>query len=168
LIKLVTATRVCELGADLHSLSHRLHPSTLKILGLVAAVRAFCKEFEQQQAVHVDFCHEKVPRNVPEEECQAAHSGANRAEVRLECLDGRLHLAVSDRGSGFDSTKPAEQRGTGLRSMEERLRVLGGQLDVRSRPWKALELTRGCPLSAMVGVRLEPQNSRAVPRRVGP
>jgi len=151
--------RVCELGADLHSLSHRLHPSTLKVLGLVAAVRAFCKEFEQQQGVHVEFGHEKVPRDVPEdaELCLfriaqeglrniKRHSGANRAEVCLECLDGRLHLAVSDRGSGFDSTKPAEQRGIGLRSMEERLRVLGGHLEVRSRPMEGTRIDAWLPL----------------------
>ena len=151
--------RVCELGADLHSLSHRLHPSTLKVLGLVAAVRAFCKEFEQQQGVHIDFGHEKVPREVPEdvELCLfriaqeslrnvKRHSGANRAEVRLDCVDGRLHLAVSDRGSGFDSNKPAEQRGIGLRSMEERLRALGGHLEVRSRPREGARIDAWLPL----------------------
>jgi len=151
--------RVCELGADLHSLSHRLHPSTLKVLGLVAAVRAFCKEFEQQQGVQIDFGHEKVPREVPEdvELCLfriaqeslrnvKRHSGANRAEVRLDCVDGRLHLAVSDRGSGFDSNKPAEQRGIGLRSMEERLRALGGHLEVRSRPMEGARIDAWLPL----------------------
>jgi signal transduction histidine kinase len=151
--------RVCELGADLHSLSHRLHPSTLKVLGLVAAVRAFCREFEAQQGVHVDFGHEKVPRDVPEdaELCLfriaqeslrnvKRHSGAERAEVHLEWLDGRLHLAVSDRGSGFDSNKPAEQRGIGLRSMEERLRVLGGHLEVHSQPMEGTRIDAWLPL----------------------
>ena len=151
--------RVCELGADLHSLSHRLHPSTLKVLGLVAAVRTFCREFETQQGVQVDFGHEKVPRDVPEdaELCLfriaqeglrnvKRHSGANRAEVRLESLDGTLHLTVSDRGSGFDSNKPAERRGIGLRSMEERLRVLGGHLEVDSRPMEGTRIDAWLPL----------------------
>ena len=106
--------RVGELGADLHSLSHRLHSSTLESLGLLVGLEAFCKEFADQQGVQVDFVHQNVPRGVPADAAlcmfritQEAlrnikrHSGANRAEVRLEQLDGRLHLSVSDRGRGY-------------------------------------------------------------------
>ena len=71
------------------------------------------------------------------------HSGADRAEVRLEQKDGRLHLSVSDCGRGFDSNKPPAEHGIGIRSMEERLRLLGGKLEIQSRPWKELELTHG-------------------------
>jgi len=101
--------RVSELGADLHSLSHRLHSSTLESLGLLAGVEAFCKEFAEQQEMRVDFVHGNVPRGVPADAAlcmfritQEAlrnikrHSGANRAEVRLEQEDGRLHLSVQD------------------------------------------------------------------------
>src|SRR6185437_10454121 len=41
--------RVSELGADLHSLSHRLHSSTLENLGLLVGLEAYCKEFAEQQ-----------------------------------------------------------------------------------------------------------------------
>jgi signal transduction histidine kinase len=43
--------RVSELGADLCSLSHRLHSSTLESLGLVAGLKAFCEEFSDQQSI---------------------------------------------------------------------------------------------------------------------
>jgi len=46
-----------ELGADLHTLSHHLHSSTLERLGLVPGVSAFCKEFQAQQGVRVQFTH---------------------------------------------------------------------------------------------------------------
>jgi PAS domain S-box-containing protein len=52
--------RVCELGADLHVLSHRLHPSTLENLGLVAGAMAFCEEFTDQQEIQVDFTYDNV------------------------------------------------------------------------------------------------------------
>ncbi len=39
---------VGELGDDLHSLSHRLHSSTLDTLGLVAGLKSLCKEFRWQ------------------------------------------------------------------------------------------------------------------------
>src|SRR5262245_13357722 len=61
------SNRATELGMDLHSLSHRLHPSTLRNLGLVASVKSFCAEFEEQQGIKVKFTHENVPRVIPED-----------------------------------------------------------------------------------------------------
>src|SRR5271157_714275 len=151
--------RVSELGADLHSLSHRLHSSTLESLGLLVGLEAFCKEFAEQQGVQVDFVHENVPHDVPADAAlcmfritQEAlrnikkHSGANRAEVRLEQLDGRLHLSVSDRGRGFNSNKPPAERGIGIHSMEERLRLLGGKLEIQSRPMEGTRIDAWLPL----------------------
>jgi len=150
--------RVCELGADLHSLSHRLHPSTLRVLGLVAAVKTLCEEFEEQQGVQVEFADKNVPRDIPEDAQLCLfriaqeglrnikrHSGADRAEVHLEWLDQRLHLEVADRGRGFDPKKPAGY-GIGLRSMEERLRVLGGRLEIHSRPMEGTRIDAWLPL----------------------
>jgi PAS domain S-box-containing protein len=151
--------RISELGADLHSLSHRLHSSTLESLGLLVGLEAFCKEFAEQQGVQVDFVHENVPRGVPADAAlcmfritQEAlrnikrHSGANRAEVRLEQLDGRLHLSVSDPGRGFNSNKPPAEYGIGIHSMEERLRLLGGKLEIRSRPMEGTRIDAWLPL----------------------
>jgi len=153
------SNRASELGADLHSLSHSLHPSTLRALGLVAGLKGFCEEFAEQHGVQIDFGHENVPRGIPEEPAlclfriaQEAlrnvkrHSGANRAEVHVEWLDGRLHLSVSDRGRGLDWNKPAAECGIGLRSMEERLRVLGGRLEVHSGPMEGTRIDAWLPL----------------------
>ena len=151
--------RISELGADLHSLSHRLHSSTLESLGLLVGLEAFCREFAEQQGVHVDFVHENVPHGVPADAglcmfriTQEAlrnikrHSGADRAEVCLEQLDGRLHLSVSDRGRGLNSNQPPAERGIGIRSMEERLRLLGGRLEIQSRPMGGTRIDAWLPL----------------------
>lgn len=53
------------IGADLHSLSHRLHSCTLEGLGLVAGISSFCDEFSEQQGVHVDFAHKDLPPSIP-------------------------------------------------------------------------------------------------------
>jgi integral membrane sensor domain MASE1 len=58
--------RICELGADMHCLSHQLHSSTLETLGLVAGVRGFCEEFSDTEHVQVHFTHENVPRSIRE------------------------------------------------------------------------------------------------------
>jgi PAS domain S-box-containing protein len=152
--------RISELGADLHSLSHRLHSSTLESLGLVAGLKAFCEEFSDQHDIQVDFASENVPRGIPGDMAlcifrigQEAlrnvkrHSGANRAEVRLEWSGDKLHLSVSDRGTGFDPSKPSGERGIGIRSMEERLRPLGGQLEIHSRRMEGTRIHAWLPFN---------------------
>ncbi len=154
--------RVSELGADLHSLSHRLHSSTLESLGLLVGLEAFCQEFAEQHGLQVDFVHENVPRGVPADAAlcmfritQEAlrnikrHSGANRAEVRLEQLDGRLHLSVSDRGKGFNPNHPPAERGIGIHSMEERLRLLGGKLEIQSWPLAGTRIDAWLPVEVL-------------------
>ena len=137
---------VSELAADLHSLSHRLHSSTLETLGLVPGISAFCREFEEQQGLHVEFNAENVPRTVPsdialclfrvtQEALRNAkrHSGANSARVGLRCEQEKLHLSVSDNGRGFQVRMKYSSSGIGIRSMQERLRLVGGQLLIRSK-----------------------------------
>jgi two-component sensor histidine kinase/ABC-type uncharacterized transport system substrate-binding protein len=139
--------QVSELASDLHDLSHRLHSSTLERLGLVAGVRAFCKEFGDHQGLRVDFIHENVPPSVPPEAAlclfriaQEAlrnvkrHSGADSAEVRLEWRGEKLHLSVTDKGRGFYRQWRSAEAGIGIQSMEERLRLVGGHLEIHSRP----------------------------------
>jgi signal transduction histidine kinase len=150
--------RVSEIGADLHSLSHALHSSTLENLGLVAGLKAMCDEFAEQQEIQVDFSHENVLHEIPGDTALCLfriaqeglrnikrHSRANRAEVHLGWLDGTLHLSVLDRGRGFDSNKPAAERGIGIRSMEERLRVLGGRLEIHSQPLEGTRIDAWLP-----------------------
>jgi signal transduction histidine kinase len=135
-----------------------LHSSTLESLGLVAGVKGFCKEFAEQQGIQVDFVHENVPpipgdaalcmfriaqealRNVKK------HSGAARAEVRLELLGEELHLSVSDRGNGFEPIEHLGKNGIGLCSMEERVRILGGHLEIYSRPMQGSKIEACLPL----------------------
>ena len=151
--------QIGELGADLHSLSHSLHSSTLESLGLVAGIKAFCKEFAEQQEIQVEFAHENVPRGVPADAALCLfrvaqeglrnikrHSGANKAEVRLEASEKKLHLSITDQGRGFDVNKHSPRDGIGIRSMEERLRSLGGQLEISSRPMEGTRINAWLPL----------------------
>jgi PAS domain S-box-containing protein len=137
---------VSELTSDLHSLSHRLHSSTLETLGLVAGVSAFCREFQDQNGVEIEFVHENVPRDIPPDVALCTfrvaqealrnvkrHSGTDHAEIRLEWKDKKLHLSVSDKGIGFNPSIRSSLAGIGIRSMEERLRLVGGYLEVHSR-----------------------------------
>jgi signal transduction histidine kinase len=151
---------IAEIGADLHSLSHRLHSSTLDSLGLVAGVKAFCREFAEQQEIQIDFADENVPSGVPGDVALCLfrivqeglrnikrHSGADKAGVRVERVGERLHLSVTDQGRGFDTQTRSAAGGIGIRSMEERLRPLGGKLEIYSRPMGGTRIDVWLPLS---------------------
>jgi len=67
------------------------------------------------------------------------HGGAQNVSLRLEKTD-RIHLRIVDDGRGFEMNAPDWRRGLGLRSMEERVRLLGGKVEVKSQPGKGTEV----------------------------
>ena len=112
-----------EIGADLHSLSHRLHSSTLESLGLVSGVSAYCGDFTEQHDIQVDFMHKEIPRYIPPEVALCIfrlvqeglrnvkkHSGAVRAEVFLEGVADKLHLSLADEGIALIPRKVQRKR----------------------------------------------------------
>ena len=148
-----------ELGSDLHTLSHQLHSSTLERLGLVAGVGFFCKEFTAQYGPPVAFSHLDVPRSVSPEVALCLfrivqeglrnvqkHSGAAHAQVRLEIVDGMLHLSVSDDGAGFDVEGETDRRGIGIWSMRERVRTVGGRFEIHSERQKGTRIDVWAPV----------------------
>ena len=149
-----------ELGVDLHRLSHRLHSSALETLGLVAGLRTFCREFTEQQAIQVDFTHNDVPSGISKDASLCLfrilqeglrnvkkHSGSDRAEVRLQVVGENLHLSIADWGRGFDTKVRSREAGIGIRSMEERLRLLGGNFQVQARPMDGTRIDAWLPFT---------------------
>jgi PAS domain S-box-containing protein len=137
----------CEVARDVEALSHELHSSKLEYLGIVGAARNFCKEVSERQKVEIDFrSHDlspALPTNVSlslfrvlQEALRNAtmHSGVKRFEVRLWGSSGETHLTVSDLGAGFDTEAALKSTGLGLTSMQERLRLVHGELSIKSQP----------------------------------
>jgi signal transduction histidine kinase len=151
--------RLSELGTDMHSLSHQLHSSTLESLGLVPGVRAFCREFGEAERVQVDFAQEDIPSSIPGDAALCLfrivqeglrnvkkHSGVGEANVRIERSGGNIHLTVSDHGKGFDLGALPVGCGIGLWSMQERLRLLGGRLQIQSHLMQGTRIDAWVPL----------------------
>jgi PAS domain S-box-containing protein len=149
-----------EIGADIQSLSHELHSSRLQYLGLAAALRGFCQEFSEQQKVEVDFNAHDLPSPLPPDislcffrvlqealHNAAKHSGVRHFEVRLWGTSGEIHLTITDPGVGFDIEATKANRGLGLISMQERLKLLHGILAIES------QLGRGTTIHASVPLR---------------
>ena len=154
-----------EIGADLHTLSHRLHSSTLERLGLVPGVRALCKEFEVQQGIEIDFLSSDVPRSVHPDVALCLfriaqeglrnikkYSGVVKAQIRLRGTSDKLFLSVSDKGIGFDVHDLAKKEGLGIRSMEERAYFLGGRLEIHSKHGEGTRIEAYVPLRPKSGL----------------
>jgi signal transduction histidine kinase/ABC-type uncharacterized transport system substrate-binding protein len=148
-----------ELGADLHTASHRLHPSALMSLGLVSGVSELCKEFATRQGIEIAFCSENIPHSLPpnvalclfrivQESLQnlKKHSGAAQAKVNLRKAGDRLFLSVCDDGAGFDAKEMGDKLGLGIRSMRERARLVGGQFEIHSELGKGTRIEARVPL----------------------
>lgn len=151
-----------ELTSDVHRLSHQLHPSKLEDLGLVTAVRSYCHELSKQTKLTVKFSDANVPRSLPREIAlclyrivQEAlrnvikHSGSKTAVVELMAGSREICLAVSDSGKGFDMEASRGGEGLGLASMRERVRSLGGELSICSRPTQGTRVAVRIPFTPM-------------------
>ncbi len=164
-----------QLGEDMHTLSHRLHSSTLEGLGIVAGVGSFCQEFNVQHGAQVAFSHRNLPPSVSPEVALCLfrivqeglrnvqkHSGAAHAEVKLEMLDGKLHLCISDDGAGFSVKDGADRQGLGLWSMRERARLVDGRFEIHSEKEKGTRIDVWTPIELKSGeIRSEPADNAA-------
>jgi PAS domain S-box-containing protein len=136
--------RTTEISNDVQALSHDLHSSQLEYLGVVAGIRSWCKEFGERQGIEID-CRHDVRSILPAEiglclfrvlqeavHNAAKHSGVKRIEVQLEENSGEIHLTIKDLGRGFDVPAARQGRGLGLTSMQERVRLVNGTIEIQS------------------------------------
>jgi PAS domain S-box-containing protein len=137
--------QMVELSNDVQALSHELHSSKLEYLGVVSGMRSWCEEFGERQNMVIDFKSDVssvVPfdigislfRVLQEALHNAAkHSAVKRMEVELWEASNEIHLIVADRGKGFDVEAAIRSQGLGLTSMQERVRLLNGSVEIQSK-----------------------------------
>jgi two-component system sensor histidine kinase UhpB len=135
---------------EIRTMSHLLHPPLLDEVGLESAIRGFIEGFAQRSKIDVNLIvtpgFERLSPDLEitifrvVQECLTnvhRHSESRKAEVRLARRHGCIHLEVSDEGKGIpldkqlDLNSPATL-GVGFRGMRERIRQLGGTLQVHS------------------------------------
>ena len=149
-----------DLTSDVQALSHQLHPSILDNLGLVTAVRSFCREFCEDNGTIVEFTDENIPNDLPREVSlslfrviqealhnAAKYSGETRFAVHLQGRSGEIELEVVDLGVGFDVAGAKRAAGLGLVSMTERIRLLNGSICIESKPNAGTRIRAHVPLA---------------------
>jgi two-component system, NarL family, sensor histidine kinase FusK len=146
-------------------LSHELHPPTLSLLGLGSALKAHCLEVEKRHDVQVRFTTDSEFRRLQPEVALylfriaqealrngAVHGHARQLGVSLAGTGEHVELTVTDDGCGFDvEAARREGRGLGLVSMEERAYVVGGALQIVTRPGQGTTIRVRIPAGARAG-----------------
>ncbi len=138
-----------------------LRPSMLDDLGLIAAIEWQAREISRRSEMEVEVetpagvgISEKLAEDykiciyrVTQEALNnaARHSAGKRAWVKLDQTGEYIAVTIRDDGHGFDSRTT---RGLGLLGMEERVRRLGGKLDITSHPGQGTILRAELPLQA--------------------
>jgi signal transduction histidine kinase len=158
-------TDLVRLSDDVHALSYRLHPSILDDLGLEEALKAECEQVARQGDVRVDVDVQTVPSKLPQDVAlcifrvaQEAlrnvirHAHASVATVTLAMKNGGLNLEVKDNGHGFDLGERVDHPSLGHASMEERIRLVRGRLQIRSTAGQGTTISAWVPLASTAEV----------------
>jgi signal transduction histidine kinase len=150
---------------QVRNLSLDLHPSLLDDLGLVPALRWYMHRQAERAGFAVTVVADSLEAHLPpdlEIVCfrvvqealtnVARHARAQHVLVELRQSDTQLELVIRDDGVGFDVPSALERaaRGAslGLRGMEERVTLVGGQMEIESVLTHGTEIRARFPLVA--------------------
>jgi two-component system sensor histidine kinase UhpB len=139
-----TLTSMRQLALD-------LRPTMLDDLGLIPTLRWYVQNFSNRLNIYSNFeamgLEEKLPPQIEtafyriiQEALNniAKHAQADRVEISLMRRDSKILASIQDNGKGFDLDKvlhpESPERGFGLIGIQERVALLGGQIDIQSRP----------------------------------
>ncbi len=151
-------SQVSEICTAIREVSHGLYSSQLEYLGLGPAIRYLCQDTRLETSRQIKFLEYNLPSHLPSEislclyrvaqealQNIARHSHAQSAAIELKAQNGSLFLEIADDGVGFT---PAQRLGSGLGldSMRERLRSVGGGLEITSAPRRGTRIEAWVPL----------------------
>ncbi len=138
---------------EIRTLSYLLHPPLLDQAGLVSALQWYAQGFSKRSGIYVGVFAEPIGRLPADLELALfrivqesltnvrRHSGSETASIRLEKKSHEIFLEIQDKGRGLATNKntnePNEtdelvEMGVGIPGMQQRLRQLGGRLEIHS------------------------------------
>jgi PAS domain S-box-containing protein len=148
---------------EIRTLSYLLHPPLLDQTGLVSALQWYVEGFTKRSGIQVSILAQSIGRLTSEIETALfrivqesltnvrKHSGSNSVVIRLERSLDDILLEINDNGNGFkvDLEDPENSEfapGVGIPGMKQRLRQLGGILEISSNA-KGTKITAFVPLT---------------------
>ncbi len=138
-----------------------LRPPALEGKGLVVALRSYVETWSTSACVpitfkvigdgHLSFDVEHTLYRVAQEGLSnaARHSRASAVIVNLVFEENQVILIIEDNGTGFDFAEK-QASGFGLISMQDRLKEIGGKLEIRTGIHSGTQLTASIPLPGKI------------------
>jgi signal transduction histidine kinase len=137
---------VDQVSREIRTISHLLHPPLLDVAGLSSAIRWYVDGFSHRSKIEVDLQLDSDLGRLPAEieitmfravqECVTnvyRHSGSEFCSISVQREARRLCMQIRDTGHGMRNRADGEMpTGVGLRGMQERLRRLGGSLQIQT------------------------------------
>ncbi len=147
-----------DLHQKIRTLAQNLRPPMLDTLGLPLALITFCQELSNRTHIPVEVVIDPELPVLPDVYAVTLfrilqegmnniikHAQAARIWVELQREDDQLSLTIQDDGQGFQVDAP-RAHGIGLIGIQERLALVGGELNIRSRPRQGTVLAAHLPL----------------------
>ena len=138
-----------------------LRPPVLDDLGLAGGLASLARSIPQV-GIDVDLADTRVPDHIElalyriAQECLqnvVKHADAKKARLTFAVDNDTARLEIVDDGVGFDTFEHPlgsdEMGGYGLLSMAERAEIVGGRLNIRSRPGAGTAVTATIPLPSV-------------------
>jgi PAS domain S-box-containing protein len=146
---------------ELRTVSYLLHPPLLDEAGLVSALQWYVRGFRERSGIEVELLLVPDMKRLPPEVEMAffrivqesltnihRHSKSVTASIRLTQLADKIVLQIKDQGCGMppDSPKTIRSLGVGILGMRQRLKQLGGRLEIEASP-QGTTVTAAVPLA---------------------
>lgn len=151
---------ISEAIKQTRTLTFDLSPPTLYTLGFEIAVEELAENFCQEHKLEYSFRNTEEPkpladavkvllyRSIREMLINIAkHAKANRVKIVISRAGDDIEITIDDDGRGFEpSVLNGRSKGLGLFSVRERLRHIGGKLEIRSKRNNGTRVTLTAPL----------------------
>ena len=149
---------------NIRRISQNLRPAILENFGLASGLKSLVDEFCLRQELRCSFELDDIRQSFSTETeiviyrifqetltNIGKHAQATQVEIAVKKRQDHVHLSINDNGAGFDVKEAlaitADTRGMGLGSIEERVRMLGGTLQLWSEVGKGTRISFNVPIS---------------------
>ena len=150
---------------NVRRISRNLRPMQLDRLGLTSSIRAMLRNVQDASETAFEWTLESVDGLFPKDReinvyriLQEGvnnilkHAEAQQAVISVVRRNGDVRISLKDDGEGFDANALEENRpgelGFGLQGMLERVELLGGNMNIRSRPGDGTDISVFLPVVA--------------------
>lgn len=150
---------------EIRNISNNLMPAELNQLGLTEALKKLCRDMSKSSGIELNFTSSEIPGDINEKintylyrisqeglNNIVKHSHASRGVISLAYSDNILILSISDNGRGFNNSEERKLCGNGISNMNERVHLLGGELELYSEPGNGTKID--------IRIRLENNNGQ--------